>query len=480
MNLLQRFKEFIAQQHLFHQRDKLILAVSGGVDSVVLCELCKQAGYNFIIAHCNFQLRGKESERDKEFVKALGEKYKVEVLVKDFDTEKYAQENKKGIQEAARDLRYEWFAEIVNRDPDSHRESVVSRQTSNVKRQKESSFHVSRLTSHVLTAHHADDNIETVMMNFFRGTGLHGLAGIPLIHQYIRRPLLPFWKEELIRFAKENKLEFVEDSSNQSIKYTRNFFRNEIIPLISKVYPEVKTNLQDNINRFGEIQKLYKISVDEIKRKLCKVTNDEIHIAVKQLISYQNRALIFEIISEHGFTERQVDEVIKLAEAESGKFVQSPTSSHRIIKFRNWFIISKDQSADAEMVVIAEDAKTVRCSTFNVQFSTIQAFRTESFRTNLKLQTSNLTACVDADEVTFPLILRRWKQGDYFYPLGMKKKKKLARFFIDQKLSKTEKEKTWVIEMNKKILWVVGMRIDDRFKITEKTKKILKMNLETA
>jgi len=480
MNVLQRFKEFIGQQNLFHQRDKLILAVSGGVDSVVLCELCKQAGYNFIIAHCNFQLRGKESERDKEFVKALGQKYKVEVLVKDFDTEKYAQENKKGIQEAARDLRYEWFAEIVNRDPDSHRESVVSRQTSNVKRQKESSFHVSRLTSHVLTAHHADDNVETVMMNFFRGTGLHGLVGIPVIHQYICRPLLPFWKEELIRFAKENKLEFVEDSSNQSLKYTRNFFRNEIIPLISKVYPEVKTNLQDNINRFGEIQKLYKISVDEIKRKLCKVTNDEIHIAVKQLISYQNRALIFEIISEHGFTERQVDEVIKLAEAESGKFVQSPTSSHRIIKFRNWFIISKDQSADAEMVVIGEDAKTVRCSTFNVQFSTIQAFRTESFRTNLKLQTSNLTACVDADEVTFPLILRRWKQGDYFYPLGMKKKKKLARFFIDQKLSKTEKEKTWVIEMNKKILWVVGMRIDDRFKITEKTKKILKMNLETA
>ena len=480
MNVLQRFKEFIGQQNLFHQRDKLILAVSGGVDSVVLCELCKQAGYNFIIAHCNFQLRGKESERDKEFVKALGQKYKVEVLVKDFDTEKYAQENKKGIQEAARDLRYEWFAEIVNRDPDSHRESVVSRQTSNVKRQKESSFHVSRHTSHVLTAHHADDNVETVMMNFFRGTGLHGLVGIPVIHQYICRPLLPFWKEELIRFAKENKLEFVEDSSNQSLKYTRNFFRNEIIPLISKVYPEVKTNLQDNINRFGEIQKLYKISVDEIKRKLCKVTNDEIHIAVKQLISYQNRALIFEIISEHGFTERQVDEVIKLAEAESGKFVQSPTSSHRIIKFRNWFIISKDQSADAEMVVIAEDAKTVRCSTFNVQFSTIQASRTESFRTNLKLQTSNLTACVDADEVTFPLILRRWKQGDYFYPLGMKKKKKLARFFIDQKLSKTEKEKTWVIEMNMKILWVVGMRIDDRFKITEKTKKILKMNLETA
>jgi tRNA(Ile)-lysidine synthase len=462
MNLLQRFREFTQQQNLFHGKDKLLLAVSGGVDSVVLCELCKQAGYNFTIAHCNFQLRGKESERDEEFVRDLGKKYNAEVLVKKFDTEKYAEENKKGIQEAARDLRYEWFKEIVSRQS-----SVANRQTSNVNPRD------SRLTTHVLTAHHADDNIETVMMNFFRGTGLHGLEGIPVVHQYIRRPLLPFWKQELIRFAEENKLEFVEDSSNQSVKYTRNLFRNEIIPLISKVYPGVKTNLQDNINRFSEIQKLYQLSVDEIKKKLCKVKNNEVHIPVKQLTAYHNKALIFEIISDYGFTERQVDEVIKLAEAGSGKFIQSPSTPHRIIKFRNWFIISKDQSADAEMAVIEEGVKNVQCSMFNVQFSTFET-------TNFKFQTSNLIACLDADEITFPLIFRKWKQGDYFYPLGMKKKKKLARFFIDQKLSKTEKEKAWVIEMNKKIVWVVGMRIDDRFRITEKTKKILKISLETS
>ncbi len=468
MALLERFTGFIQQHNLFYPKDQLLLAVSGGVDSVVLCELCKQAGYNFIIAHCNFRLRDKESERDKEFVMALGDKYKVEVLVKDFDTEKYAHENKKGIQEAARDLRYEWFKEIVKRE------------TSNVKRQNETTTkdsrlppHSSQLTAYLLTAHHADDNIETLMMNFFRGTGVHGLEGIPVVHQYIRRPLLPFWKEELIEFAKENKLEFVEDSSNQSVKYTRNFFRNEIIPLISKVFPQVKTNLQDNINRFSEIQKLYQISIGEIKKKLCKVKNDEVHIPVKQLMAYHNRALIFEIISDYGFTEKQVGEVIKLAEAGSGKFIQSPATPHRIIKFRNWFIISKDQSADAEMIVIEEGVKNVQCSMFNVQFSSLQI-------SNLKSQISNSIACLDADEITFPLILRKWKQGDYFYPLGMKKKKKLARFFIDQKLSKTEKEKAWVIEMNKKIIWVVGMRIDDRFKITEKTQSILKISLETS
>jgi tRNA(Ile)-lysidine synthase len=462
MSLLQRFKDFIRQQDLFHQKDKLILAVSGGVDSVVLCELCKQAGYDFTIAHCNFQLRGKESERDEEFVRELGKKYKVEVLMETFETEKYAEENKKGIQEAARDLRYEWFFSLVG-----NRQYAMGKE----KQEMENATHHSRFTIHILTAHHADDNIETVMMNFFRGTGLHGLEGIPLAHQYIRRPLLPFWKEELIQFAKENKLEFVEDSSNQSVKYTRNLFRNEVIPLISKVYPQVKTNLQDNINRFSEIQKLYQISVKEIKKKLCKVKNDEVHIPVKQLMSYHNRALIFEIISDHRFTEKQVDEVIKLAEAETGKFIQSPSGPHRIIKFRNWFIISNDQSVDAEIIIIEEGTEEVKIENGKLKMEIIA---------NCQLPTANSVACLDADEITFPLIFRKWKQGDYFYPLGMKKKKKLARFFIDQKLSKTEREKTWVIEMNKKIVWVLGMRIDDRFRITEKTKKILKISLETS
>ena len=223
------------------------------MDSVVLCELCKQAGYDFIIAHCNFQLRGEESERDEQFVKELGKKYGVEVLVKKFDTEKYAAENKISIQEAARELRYSWFAELVM----SHGNQRVGQNSI-------------RQLNYLLTAHHADDNNETLLMNFFRGTGLHGLTGIPVSAGYIRRPLLSFSKEELIAFAKENKLDFVEDSSNQSSKYTRNFFSNEIIPAISKVYPQVKENLQDNINRFKEIEKLYQLFSGRLKKKICK------------------------------------------------------------------------------------------------------------------------------------------------------------------------------------------------------------------
>jgi tRNA(Ile)-lysidine synthase len=460
MDLLQRFKESIQQQNLFHPKDKLVLAVSGGVDSVVLCELCKQAGYDFIIAHCNFQLRGNESERDEIFVRQLGHKFNVEVVVKKFDTEEYAQEKKIGIQEAARELRYEWFNGIVNRQNEifTHNSQLITQ--------------TSRLITYLLTAHHADDNIETMMMNFFRGTGLQGLQGIPLTHQHIRRPLLPFWKEELMRFAKENNIEFVEDSSNASSKYTRNLFRNEIIPLITKVYPQVKANLQDNINRFIEINKLYKITIDQLKKKLCKIKNEEVRIPVKQLMSYQNSALIFELISEYGFSEKQIDEVIKLADSESGKFIESPIR-YRIIKFRNWFIISKEQSPDVGTVIIEEGTKNIKHSTFNLRLSILQT-------TTPKLPTTNLVACLDASQISFPLILRKWKQGDYFYPLGMRKKKKLARFFIDQKLSKTQREKAWVIEMSKKIIWIVGLRIDDRFKITEKTKKVLEISLETT
>lgn len=442
MNLLQQFKDNIQKQNLFSEKDILLLAVSGGVDSVVLCELCKQAGYDFIILHCNFQLRGEESERDEEFVKQLGEKYKVEVKVKKFDTKEYAAENKISIQEAARELRYNWFAELLNYN--------------------------SQLTTHsfLLTAHHADDNVETVLMNFFRGTGLHGLTGIPSINDKIWRPLLEFSKEELIQFAKENKLDFVEDSSNQSTKYTRNFFRHEIIPAIAKVYPQVKENLRDNIDRFKEIEKLYKVSVGEIKKKLCKKKNNEIHIPVKQLMEYNNRALIYEIIAEYGFSEKQVDEVIKLADSESGKYIQS--DSFRIIKHRHWFIISPVVTEQSENIIIERETNSLQFAAGSLQLKTLSI-------ANCQLPVANSSACLDAKEITFPLLLRKWKTGDYFYPLGMKKKKKLSRFFIDQKLSKADKEKIWVIEMNKKIVWIVGHRIDERFKVADKTKTILKL-----
>jgi len=455
MLTIQRFKEYILRENLFSEKDQLIIAVSGGLDSVVLYELCKQAGFDFTIAHCNFQLRGEESERDEQFVRELGNKIKAEVKIKRFDTKEYAERNKLSIQEAARKLRYEWFAELVD---NSNRQLP----TVNCK---------------LLTAHHADDSIETVLMNFLRGTGLHGLTGIPSIGEkslsFVRRPLLSFTREEIQQFAKENNLSFVEDSSNQSTKYTRNYFRHEVIPAIIKVFPQIKENLKDNIDRFTAIEKLYTFSVGEIVKKICKQKGKEIHIPIRQLMGYENKALIYFIISKYGFTEKQIDEVIKLAASESGKFIESHGHSHRIIRHRHWFIIAPVEPLTSEYIVIEKKDTQIGFSEGSVELFVMPA-------ANYKLATVNSIATLDCKEISFPLLLRKWKTGDYFYPLGMQKKKKLARFFTDLKLSKTDKEKAWVIEMNKKIIWVVGHRIDDRFKIKDSTQDILQITFTSA
>ena len=460
MSLLLEFENIIRKQNLFSPKDKLIIAVSGGVDSVVLCELCKQAGFDFTIVHCNFQLRGEESERDETFVKNLGKKYCIEVLIKKFNTETYATENKLSIQEAARALRYEWFEELVQSSEFGVRSRDSELPTPDL-----------RLRIFLLTAHHADDNAETLLMNFCRGTGLHGLTGIPVSYGHIKRPLLGFTKEEIFLFAKENKLEFVEDSSNLSSKYTRNLFRNEIIPAITQVYPQVKENLTDNINRFKEIEKLYKLSVASIIKKLVKEKGSEWFIPIKQLMSYNNRALIYEIISRFGFSEKQIDEIIKLAASDSGKYIDSPLFNYRIIKHRHWFIISPVHSAASGNIIIEKTDQSVVFEEGILKLEWLNQ-PPSSFKKEFDL--------LDTKEIEFPLLLRKWKQGDYFYPLGMKKKKKLSRFFIDQKISKSEKERKWVIESNKKIICIVGMRIDERFKITENSKSVLSIKLATA
>lgn len=439
MDLLQRFKKHIQKEELFHEKDKLLLAVSGGVDSVVLCELCKQAGYDFAIAHCNFQLRDADSDRDEKFVSELADKYKVDFHVVKFDTKSFAKERKLSTQEAARELRYGWFEEI----------------------RKKNSY------QYILTAHHADDNIETVLMNFFRGTGIKGVRGMEPKHGFIVRPLLFAHRSELEEFLQANNLNFVADYTNQQDDYTRNYFRNQVIPFIEKSFPEVKENILSNIIRFREVELLYQQAIDLHKKKLIEVKGNEIHIPVLKLKKAEPlHSIVYEMIKEYGFSSSQTDEVITLLDSESGKYVQS--SSHRIIKNRKWLIIAPVQTEQAETILIEAGDMNVQCSMFNIQFSIIET-------TNQKLPTTNSLACLDADEIKFPLLLRKWKQGDYFYPLGMRKKKKLSRFFIDQKLSKTDKEKVWVIEMDKKIIWVVGYRIDDRFKITDKTKNVLKI-----
>jgi tRNA(Ile)-lysidine synthase len=441
MDILKCFHYFLNLRSV-GRNQRFLAAVSGGVDSVVLCELCKQSGIQFVIAHCNFQLRGEESERDENFVRGLAEKYGVEVFVKRFQTEAYANEKKISIQEAARELRYNWFVEI----------------------KKEQGF------SFTLLAHHADDNIETLLMSFFRGTGLQGLTAMPeenLDEKFFLRPLLGVRRKEIIEFAEQNNLQWMEDSSNASSKYTRNFFRNELLPAIKKVYPQAEENLLNNIDRFKQINALYQNSVEELKKRVCEQYASEIRIPILKLMKYRHTSLIYEIIKDYGFGEKQVEEVIKLAEAESGKFIEN--DSYQIIKHRNWLIIAP-RSEIADTIAIEEGMEAVCFSGGKLELKNISK---EKFH----LQKKETVAQLDAKHIEYPLLLRKWKQGDYFYPLGMRKKKKLARFFIDQKLPKNQKENIWVLESNKKIIWIVGMRIDDRFKVTELTKEILSISL---
>lgn len=422
----------------------LLLAVSGGVDSVVLVDLVAKAGFEFSIAHCNFQLRGTDSERDALFVSSL--QGATEIFIKKFDTARFAEEQKMAIQEAARKLRYDWFEELLN----NYRGKFVKKIL-------------------LVTAHHADDNIETVLMNFFRGTGISGMRGI-LAFQKARsiiRPLLTFRKTQLIEYAKQEQLDFVEDVSNSSDKYTRNFFRNQLIPQIQKIFPAVEENILENIGRMQEVATIYQAAIATQIDQLIVQKDSEIHIPIRKLQQQKVlHTILWEITKQYGFAATQISEIIKLMQANNGAFVAS--DGFRVIKNRNWLIIAKKASEDALYHIMEQGTNFLSFANGSLEISYIN-------QAPEILNADQTLALLDPDQIQFPLLVRKPRTGDYFYPLGMQKKKKLSRFLIDQKLSKTQKEKCWVIESNKKIVWVIGYRIDNRFKLTANTNQILQI-----
>lgn len=457
--LQQQFKAHFASTFGFvsPKNTRFLLAVSGGVDSVVLCHLMHQAGFNFVIAHCNFQLRGPESHRDEQFVKNLSERYQKPLLLKRFNTTDYAEQNKLSVQVAARELRYNWFNQFLDNG------ALQTAGTTPMANE-------GHLVNYIVTAHHANDNIETLLMNFFKGTGIAGLHGILPVQGKILRPLLPFKKQRLVEWARHMHLSFVEDSSNTSDKYTRNYFRHQVLPLVQQVFPQAEDNLLSNIARFAEIELLYQQQIAGYKKKLLVQQANEIHIPVLLLQKQQPlQTIVYEIVKAFGFSAGQVKDVVALLDSDTGRWVQSP--SHRIIKNRGWLIIAPHQNQTSEHLVIDAGEKRVHFS--GGQLVLDLGERPEHFA----IPASAAEAWLNPGAIQFPLLLRRWKTGDYFYPLGMKKKKKLSRFFIDLKLSKTQKEQVWVLEMNKKIVWVVGWRVDDRFKVLPNTQKLLSIKL---
>jgi tRNA(Ile)-lysidine synthase len=452
MNLPEAFSDFIAKERLFSPGDRLLLAVSGGLDSVVLCELSHRAGFRFVIAHCNFQLRGGESDRDEAFVRQLAHRYGRELLVERFDAQAFAAARHLSVQVAARELRYGWFRQVVE-GWGGEREGSGGKGV-------------------IATAHQLDDNIETMVMNFFRGTGLTGLRGMLPRQGQIVRPLLFARRAELHRFAEEAKLTWVEDSSNESDKYTRNFFRHQILPLVERAYPSGLGNLADNLGRFREIEAIYREAIEQQKKRLLEHKGSEIHIPVLKLKKAGPLAtLIHEIFSTYGFTPQQNSAIAGLLDSPSGKYICSP--SHRLLKDRRWLILTPLDSVGSVTILIEKDRTIVEYARGALQLEWLPDFTGQP-------SADGSVAWLDAKEIHFPLLLRPWRPGDYFYPLGMRKKKKLARFFIDQRLSLAEKEKVWVLEMDKKIIWVVGRRIDDRFRLTPSTSEALRIRYRPA
>lgn len=432
--MLQQFTNYINEEGLIKPKNKILLAISGGLDSVVLAHLFKKSSLYIEFAHVNFQLRGDESNRDEAFVRTLATSLNVPLHVKHVDTEGFATEHKLSIQEAARKIRYDWFHLLLTEQK----------------------------LDLIATAHHADDNVETMLMNLFRGTGLAGMRGILPKQGKIIRPLLFSSRAQIEQFAQENNISHVEDSSNASDKYTRNFLRIHLIPQLTSVWPEAAENLRDNLTRFRESEQLYKESLDRRLKKLVIDKGDDIHIPVEGLrFAGPVKTLLFEIFHPKGFSSRQMDEIFRLMNADTGSYIDS--SSHRIIKNRNWFICTPLHKDRPNLIIIDKKDSEVNTT------AGLLTLRKQNVSIIENTSPDRSSATLDSGKIEFPLILRPWKPGDYFYPLGMSKKKKVARFLIDQKIPKHEKEQVLVLESAGRICWVLGLRIDDRFKVIPST-----------
>lgn len=435
--MLQAFQKHLDMHLDMLHGSRLLLAISGGLDSVVLTHLCHQSKLKVSLAHCNFNLRAAESDADEEFVLELADDLDMDVYIESFDTEAYAKEHHISIQMAARELRYTWFFELAEQlDFD-----------------------------YILTAHHADDNLETFLINLTRGTGLEGLTGIPEISDKIVRPLLPFSREVLEAFAKKEYIEWREDASNASTKYLRNKLRHDVIPILKQMNPQLLQNFQTTISNLQDSQDLIDDTVVKIQKKLVAVDGDQIKLDINKLKKLSNpKAYLYQLLKDFNFTAW--DDVVHLLNAQSGKYVFSPT--HRLLKDREFLLLSElDSVPEEHLISVQKEDKEMTTAFGRLTFDEVNAIS----------ETSKNKIFVDADQLKYPLSIRKWSEGDLFYPLGMKGKKKLSKFFKDEKLSLVDKEKVWILFSGDDVVWVIGRRPDERFKVTDNTTTILKIEV---
>lgn len=435
--MLIKFQNHIAQNFPFLNGKKLLLAISGGIDSMVLLHLCHQAKLDLRAAHCNFQLRGAESNADEEFVKSECHKLGILLFVANFDTQAFADEQKLSVQVAARTLRYDWFKTLlINNDYD-----------------------------YILTAHHLDDSLETFLINFTRASGLDGLTGIPKQNGYIIRPLLVFSRIEIEAFAKENAMPWREDSSNASDKYLRNKLRHNVIPILKELNPALLDSFEKTISNLQQAQSMVDDASRIVYRKVVTDTNLQKRIDLVELMQLPNyQAYLYQWLEPFGFSDWT--SINDLVLAQSGKQIHS--QKHTLLKDRNELIVFPKQNNETTLNFFIKKVPNEVNFPLKLSFCPVD---------DISVQTSN-TIFVDEDKLQFPLEIRKWKEGDWFYPNGMNGKKKLSKFFKDEKYSLIDKIATWLLCSDNQIVWVVGKRQDDRFKATEQTTKIVQIQLK--
>jgi tRNA(Ile)-lysidine synthase len=440
MNLLflwmpENFLSHLADAYSFLKEKKLLLATSGGIDSMVMVDLFQKLKTDISIAHCNFQLRGNESDGDQMFIESFAQKNNIPYFITRFDTAKFAQDFKLSTQMAARELRYQWFYELAEKG----------------------SFDC------ILTAHHADDNFETFLINLSRGTGIEGLTGIPKQNDKIIRPMLDFSRSAIEAYANQNKLEWREDSSNASDKYLRNKIRHDVVPVLKELNPEFLSAFQKTQNYLQQTQAMAEDAAILVYQQVAQQANDEIHFNLKKLQKLPNyQSYLYHWLHEFGFTAWS--DIYDLAQSQSGKQVLAP--QYRLVRNRDFLILSQLQQNNLTESFQIESSQPEVNFPINLSICKVNDIS----------DVSNNTIFVDAQKIHFPLTLRRWNEGDVFEPFGMNgRSKKVSKFFKDEKFSIIEKDKTWLLCSNGKIVWIVGSRADERFKVQATTNQILKI-----
>ncbi len=439
--MLSRFTEFINENRLFEPHQKVLLAVSGGVDSMVLLHLFEKSGLNYGVAHCNFQLRGSESDGDEQFVREAVLQHGVPAFFQAFETEEHARINGISVEMAARGLRYDFFEKV----------------------RADNKF------DFIATAHHQDDLMETFFLNLSRKTGIKGLTGIKVKSGKIIRPLMFAGRSEIEQYAMQQSIDFRDDSTNIETVFQRNFIRHNIIPLFTQMNPAFKKNFLETIQNLKSVEDVFSDQIEAWKQKVMQQTTDGAVVDISLLFSVSfPEILLYEILSDYQFNPSVAGQVFQSLGTDSGKQFYSPT--HWLVKDREKLFVTE----------LPDDRKRI----FYIEKNDIELFAPFDMTiekrdsTDFKIIKDPNVACLDYDKLEFPLLIRKWQQGDYFQPLGMTGFKKLSDFFIDEKMPLHEKENTWLLCSGQKIVWVMGHRIDNRFKITSETSRICQLAIQ--